>query len=692
MKKPPDQPELNFTGSPPAPAQDNTPPASRKPPAPPADPGPAALHTPSGRTAFQRLVDGNFLQYASYVICDRAIPCVEDGLKPVQRRILHSLHEKDDGRFIKVANVVGHTMQYHPHGDASITDALVAIVNRGYLIEGQGNFGNIHTGDGAAAPRYIECRLTPLARAELFNDAITDYTPSYDGRNKEPLLLPVKLPLLLMLGAEGIAVGLSTRILPHNFIELLEAQIAVLKRKPFRLLPDFQQGGLMDVAAYDKGNGKVRVRAAIQPRPPGKLAVTELPFGVTTESLIASIEDAVRRQKVPVKAITDFTSEKVEIELALKPDADPEKAMAALYAFTACETAISCRAIVLCDNRPVETDVDAIIAENTARLLRTLQRELELKQHNLQEECHAKTLAQIFIEHRLYKAIEACKTAAAVEQAVVTGLAPFRRQLRRDITPADIEMLLGIRIRRISLFDINKNRKDIEAILQELKQVAKNLASLKAYAIRYLSDLIKQQGAACQRRTRIADFGEIAVRELTARELEVFHDRENGYIGSGVKGESVLHCSPYDKLILAWDDGRYKAAPPPEKLFVGKNLAYLAQYDRNRLMTIVYTVDHFAYVKRFAYGGVIMEKEYRCAPEGARILLLTDQPVKEVYVKYAPAKGQKIHQQVFRLDQIAVKGVKAQGNRMTAKTIARLATDKPRWWDETQAAPAGVLL
>ncbi len=237
-----------------------------------------------------------------------------------------------------------------------------------------------------------------------------------------------------MLGAEGIAVGLSTRILPHNFIELLEAQIAVLKRKPFRLLPDFQQGGLMDVAGYDKGNGKVRVRAAILPRPPGKLSVTELPFGVTTESLIASIEDAVRRQKVPVKAITDFTSEKVEIELTLKPDADPEKAMAALYAFTACETAISCRAIVLHDNRPVETDVDAIIAENTARLLRTLQRELELKQHNLQEECHAKTLAQIFIEHRLYKAIEACKTAAAVEQAVVTGLAPFRRQLRRDIT------------------------------------------------------------------------------------------------------------------------------------------------------------------------------------------------------------------------------------------------------------------
>lgn len=690
MKKNTDQPELNFAGDQPPPAREKQPSATEPPATPP--PKTAARNEQPGHTAFQRLVDSNFLQYASYVICDRAIPAVEDGLKPVQRRILHSLHEKDDGRFIKVANIVGHTMQYHPHGDASITDALVTIVNRGYLIEGQGNFGNIHTGDGAAAPRYIECRLTPLARSELFNDAITDFIPSYDGRNKEPLLLPVKLPLLLMLGAEGIAVGLSTRIMPHNFIELLEAQIAILKRKPFQLLPDFQQGGLMDVAAYDKGNGKIRVRAAIQPRKPGKLVITELPYGVTTESLIASIEDAVRRQKVPVKAITDFTSEKVEIELALKPGADPEKAMAALYAFTACEASISCRAIVLRDNRPVETDVEAILQENTTRLLATLQRELELKQHNLQEELHTKTLAQIFIENRIYKAIESCKTADAVEKAIRTGLEPFRKQLRRDITPDDIEMLLGIRIRRISLFDINKNRQEIDAILLELQQTAKNLAGLKAYAIRYLSGLIKQYGQTCQRRTQITDFEEIAVRELTAKELEIFHDKENGYIGSGVKGDSVMHCSPYDKLILAWGDGRYKVITPPEKLFVGKNMLYLAQYDRNRLMTMIYTIDHFTYVKRFAYGGIIMEKEYLCTPEGAKVLLLTDQPVAEVFVKYAPAKSQRIHQQVFRLDQIGVKGVKANGNRMTAKTITRLATEKPRWWDESQATPDGALL
>ncbi|MCA1808212.1 MAG: DNA topoisomerase IV subunit A [Lentisphaerae bacterium] len=678
------QPELAFDG---AAAPDAAPVA-----------GTPAAETPAGRApdlghgAFQRLVDGNFLQYASYVICDRAIPCVEDGLKPVQRRIMHALHEKDDGRFVKVANIVGHTMQYHPHGDASITDALVALVNRGYLVEGQGNFGNIYTGDSAAAARYIECRLTSLAREEVFNDAVTDFVPSYDGRNREPLLLPVKLPLLLMLGAEGIAVGLSTRILPHNFKELLEAQIAIIQKKKFCILPDFPQGGLMDVSEYAKGNGKLRLRAVMDSRQPGKLVINELPFGVTTETLIASIEDAVRRQKVPVKGITDFTAEKVEVELVLKPDADPEKAMAALYAFTSCEVSISCRAIVLRANRPVETNVDDILIENTERLLQTLRRELELKKHNLLEDIHRKTLVQIFVENRIYKKIESCKTGAAVTKAVLDGLAPFRPQLTRDISAEDVEMLLGVRIRRISQFDIDKNRKDIEGILLELRQVEKNLGGLQAYAIRYLKRLLTEYGEPHGRCTRITGFGTIEVRELTARELEIFYDRQSGYFGYDVKGESVLHCSPYDKLIYVWDDCRYKVLQPPAKLFVGDRLLYLAKYDRECLVTLIYTMDHFTYVKRFSFGGVIMEKDYRCAPETSRSLLFADQPVDDVYLKYAPAKGQKIHQQLFALGRIAVKSVKAQGIRLTAKKIARLATDRPRWWNDDTAPPAGLML
>lgn len=644
-----------------------------------------------GHSVFQRLMDSNFLQYASYVICDRAIPAVEDGLKPVQRRILHSLNEKDDGRFIKVANIVGHTMQYHPHGDASITDALVAIVNRGYLIEGQGNFGNIHTGDSAAAARYIECRLTKLAREEVFNNAITEFTSSYDGRNKEPLILPVKIPLLLMLGAEGIAVGLSTKILPHNFKELLQAQIAIIKKQKFEIFPDFLQGGLMDVSEYNKGNGKVRVRAVIQAKEQNKLTITELPFGVTTESIINSIEDAVRRQKVPVKSITDFTSENVEIELTLKPDADKTKAIAALYAFTACETSISCRTIVLRNNRPVETNVEDILRENTEQLVKTLQLELELKKHNLLEEFHTKTLVQIFVENRIYKQIEECKTSDAVEKAIFKGLAPFRKKFNRDITKADVEMLLAVRIRRISLFDINKNRKELDNILQELEKVEKNLKSLKPYAIRYLTNLVKEYALDNKRKTKITGFDEIKVKELTAKELEIFYDKENGYVGHAVKGESIMHCSPYDKLIFVWDDCRYKVLQPPEKMFVGESLVYLEKYNRDHLMTLVYSLDHFAYVKRFKFGGVIMDKEYRCAPEGSKSLLFSDQPVEDVYVKYAPAKGQKIHQQMFHPSKTPIKGVKAQGNRMTAKKIAKLSTTKPRWWDESDESPSGVL-
>ena len=646
----------------------------------------------SGHGPLKELLDRNFLEYASYVICERAIPHLDDGLKPVQRRILHSLHERDDGRFTKVANVVGHCMQYHPHGDASIAEALVNLVNKGYLIEGQGNFGNIYTGDRAAASRYIECRLTDLARKQVFNKALTEYTPSYDGRNSEPVTLPSKLPLLLMLGAEGIAVGMSTRILPHNFPELLKAQIAILQKKPFEILPDFQQGGLMDVSEYNKGNGKVRVRACFEKRDERTLVVTELPFGTTTESLISSIEDGVRKKKVAIRSINDFTAEKVEIELKLATGTKPDKVLKSLYAFTSCENSVSSRVVVIRGNRPAEMSVDEVLRENTARLKQLLKAELEHRKGCLLDDLHNKTLVQIFVENRIYKRIEKCKTRGAVHQAVIDGLEPFADRLRRPVTREDVEMLLGVRIRRISLFDINKNKKDIEDILTELKQIEKNLASLVRYAVRYLKRLLKDYEGLYPRRTRKAAFSEIEVRKLTATELDIQYDKENGYIGTAVKGQSLLQCSSLDKLFLAWGDGRYRVVQPPDKLFVDKNLAYCDTPDRERVMTVIYTLDHFTYMKRFTIGGTIMNRDYRYAPEDANVLLFEIGTPDEVFVKYRPAKGQRIHQQVFHPADVAVKGVKSRGNQMTAKSIARLVTKKPSWWDEAVAGPKGMLL
>ncbi len=652
-----------------------------------------AIHQ-HGPGPLRTMMDRNFLEYASYVICDRAIPAMEDGLKPVQRRILWSLHENDDGRFTKVANIVGHSMQYHPHGDASITDALVNLTNKRYLIEGQGNFGNPLTGDPAAASRYIECRLTALARQEIFLDDLTAFVPNYDGRRKEPVTLPVKLPLLLMLGAEGIAVGMSTRILPHNFCELIEAQIAILEKKPFQVFPDFFQGGLMDVSEYEDGNGKVKLRARFDKDQRTRLVIREVPFGTTTESIISSIEDAVRKKKVPVRAINDFTSEQVEVELLLSPGTKPEKAIEALYAFTHCEVSISTRAVVIRKDRPVDSNVSEILRENTEQTVDVIRRELELRQHKLLEALQQKTLVQIFIENRIYKRIESCKTAEAVTAAVYAGLEPFKDRLQRPVTDEDIEMLLGVRIRRISLFDIEKHQKEIEGILKELEQIARNLKRLKSYVIRYLRDLIKQYGAEYGRKTEITTFGVIEVRELTATELKICYDAERGYLGHGVSGDTLFACSSYDKIIVFSQDGRYWVMSPPERFFVTGGLQLASKADREAVYTVAYTDKGtgFSYMKRFKTGGTILEKEYRCTSDEATVLLLEEGCPEAIYVKYKPSKGQRIHQQVFQPSDVPVKGAKARGNQMTAKRIARVATAKPRWWDEDAESHRGHLL
>lgn len=643
------------------------------------------------------LIDFNFLKYASYVICERAIPNVADGLKPVQRRILHALKEKDDGRFIKVANVVGHTMQYHPHGDASIGDALVTLTNKRYLIEGQGNFGNVFTGDRAAASRYIECRLTELARNELFNKDLTDFIGSYDGRNQEPVTLPSKLPLLLMLGAEGIAVGLSTSILPHNFIELLEAEIQIIQEKKkspaqINILPDFGTGGIMDVSEYNKGFGKVKVRARLEKQGPNKLLIKELPCIQTTESVISSIEEAVKRKKVQVRSISDFTAEKVEIEITLSQGADQDKTIKALYAFTKCETSVSSRIIVICNKRPVEMNTEQVLRENVRRLLDILRRELALKKHNLLEAFHSKTLIHIFVENRIYKQIEECKTYEAVIKAVLKGLEPFRPKLKRNVTRNDIEMLLGVRIKRISRFDIEKNRKDIEAILKELVEVEKNLKNLKSYVVNYLKSLIKKYKKAYPRRTKIDTFKALDVRKLTSNELSINIDSEKGFLGYSVKGESLLSCSSLDKLLIVKNDGTFVLMPPPATYYIDDNLIWCGIYKRDLIFTAVYTDWGVTYAKRFEIGGVIMNRNYEYIPEKAQLQLCKFGTPESIYVKYKSVKGLRIHQQEFKPEQVLIKGVKAKGKQMTSKIIDRIDTRTGRWWDKKLRSPKGLLI
>ncbi len=657
-------------------------------------PAPEAGGTGSGLRAagdgpLKRLMDDNFLQYAAYVIRDRAIPDLDDGLKPVQRRILYSLQQNDDGKFIKVANIVGYCMQFHPHGDASIEEALVGLANRQYFIERQGNFGNLLTGDPPAAARYIECRLTDLGRAELFNDDLTELVATYDGRKTEPVTLPAKLPLLLMLGAEGIAVGISTRILPHNFVELLEAQIAILNRNAFSVLPDFPQGGLMDAGAYDSGRGHVLVRARIEKKDARTLVIREIPVGTTTDTLTASIEDAARKGRIKIKNINDFTAEHAEIELHLPPEQDLDRATEALFAFTQCQVQIPSRIVVIRGSKPVEMDVPSILRYSTSRLVGILRRELQRKRRNLTEEMHRKILVRLFVENRIYKKIETCDSTTAVHDAVLEGLLPFRGELQRDITHEDVDGLLGIAIRRISLFDLQKNRNEIEQLRGELGEVDQNLSGIVPYAIRYLRGLLRKHGADYPRRTRLATFGEISERELTAGALTVNYDRAKGYIGHKITGEPLIACSPLDRLLLVWKDGRCKVVPPPEKLFVDATLIYCAILDRERVLTVVFELDFFTYYKKFMIGGLITNRESRLAPRGANIRFFADSIPPVLYVRYAKDPRSKIRQQRFAVERQPLRSRDAKGSILTANTIEYVGSEKAPDWNDTLTGPPG---
>lgn len=685
---------------------------------------PAAGLTGSG--PMRELFDFNFRQYSAYVICSRAIPAVEDGLKPVQRRIMHSLWEKDDGRYTKVANIVGHAMQYHPHGDASIGDALCVLANKlwgegkGYLIDGQGNYGSLLTGMPHAATRYIECRLTELARKEIFNKKTTSFVPNYDGRKEEPVYLPAKIPLLLMLGADGIAVGLSTAILPHNFIELLEAEIACIQKKPFQLYPDFQLGGTLDVSDYQDGLGKIKVRAKIEKEDKNKLIITELPWGETTDSLAESIEEAIKKKKVPVRKLHDLTNDTVKIELELQTGESQEKAIVALYAFTNCEKSLSSRPIVLDAGRPKLMTISEIVRKNVERLMELTKREQEIRLGELDDLYHARTLDRIFIEERIYKRIETEKTMEGVKKAIITGFDPFLKELRRGIVDEDIDRLLKIPIRRISQFDIDKNREEIEGIEKEEAQVRDNIEHLRSFVVKYLKGLIKEYAKKYPRCSKIESgaFKEVDVRAITASELTIKWDKENNFVGSGLRnGDELFKCSSLDELIFVWKDGRFKKTQPEDKIFVDKNLLAVIRYNQEkdreaREFTVVYEEGGygFSYIKRFRFGGLIRNKDYRLAPEKpkSKILFFQEGCPDTIYVKFKPAKNQKIHQQYFLpkeqvkrvnpetkkledQDVVAVRAAGTKGKQLTTKPIARISSSKGSWWDDKEAPSKGIL-
>ncbi len=624
----------------------------------------------------KKLYDTNFLEYASYVIKDRAIPDIRDGLKPVQRRILHSLFKMDDGKFNKVANVVGHCMQYHPHGDASIYSALVVLANKELFIEKQGNFGNVLTGDPASAARYIECRLLSFARKVLYSPEITEYIPSYDGRNKEPVSFPAKIPVVLIQGAEGIAVGMSTRILPHNFAEVCEAVVSSLNGEAFELFPDFPGGGILDASDYQDGRGKVLVRARLDTSDPKRIVIREIPYGTTTESLITSIENAARKGKIKIGSITDFTAENIEIEIKLPRAIHTADMVDALYAFTDCETSISVNLLVIRDNVPTLMTVSEVVRYHAQHLLDVLKAELHVEEGHLKDTLHARTLERIFIEERIYKDIEEMTSQETVLQAVLDGFVPFKKEIKRDVTREDVERLLKIPIRRISLYDINKARREIEEIQSRLKGVRGRLKNLKGYAVSFLKEIIADNGVNFPRKTEVTSFNKIDVREAARRDLDLFYDDTTGYLGTEVKTGSVLFkVSSYDKILVMRKNGIYSVVNIPGKLFVDKGIYFCGLADKESLSPLVFSVlyrnieNKYIYLKRFKVEKYITDKSYVFVPEKSRILKLTIKEDVEVVIQYKPKPRVKILEERSPLRTYLVKSVKANGVRLSTKEI-----------------------
>lgn len=623
-----------------------------------------------------KIFEKNFLEYASYVIKDRAIPDIRDGLKPVQRRILHSLFEMDDGKFHKVANVVGHCMKYHPHGDASIYEALVQLAQKNLLIDTQGNFGNLLTGDVASAARYIECRITPFAREILFHKNITEFTDSYDGRNREPVFFPAKVPLVLILGIDGIAVGMSTSILPHNFHEVVRAVQAVLRGERPVLYPDFVQGGLLDVSEYRDGLGKVRIRARLDVSDPKRIVVRELPYGVTTEKLIASLEAASNKGKIKIAEINDYTAEQVEIEIRLPKGVYAKDVVDSLYAFTLCEVSYSVNLLVIKDHKPTLMTVSEVLDHHAGQLVGILEKELKFEERELKDLLHARTLEQIFIEERIYKSIEEMKTAEAVTQAVIQGFEPFQSQIKRPVTPEDVERLLKIPIRRISLYDMSKLRKEIQEIKARLKEIREHLSDLTGYAIGWLDGVLQKTAGRFDRKTEIASFERVVPQKVAVRDKKLRYDPETGHLGIGLSsGTVVAEVSDVDKVLLIDRNAVWTVLKVPQRLFVGKDLLYVGLANKEQLAATVFSLayrkssDGLPYLKRFVIDSWILGKKYPLLPEDGVPLALTTR--QDLYVKLDFRQRSLIQtrRELAPLSEFRIKNPSAQGKRLATKEV-----------------------
>lgn len=620
----------------------------------------------------------NFLYYASYVIKDRAIPDLEDGLKPVQRRILHALFEADDGKFHKVANIVGSTMKYHPHGDASIYSALVVLANKDLFIDKQGNFGNLYTGDEASAARYIECRVNSLAREVFYNPKITEYAESYDGRNREPVVFPAKLPVVILTGAEGIAVGMSTRILPHNPLEVIDAEIATLRGKSFQLFPDFPTGGIIDASEYEDGQGKVRVRATLDTSDPKRIVIKDLPYGVTTESLIASMEKATKTGRLKIAEITDYTTEKVEIEIKLARGVYSQETVDALYAFTQCEQSISCNLLVIKDAHPTQMTLTQVVQHHAKSLVAVLKKELELEIRELLDEIHARTLERIFIEERVYKTIENKKTHEAVNKAVLDGLKPFQPEIKREVLPEDVERLLKIPIRRISLYDIERAKAEMDRLKARLKEAKYNLAHITDYAVAFLEGVKTRLGPDWKRKSILESFEKVDVKEAAKRDVALRYDRQTGYLGTSVAtGDFLFNVSPFDRILVIRRNGIYSIMDLPERIFVDREMAYCRVADKEALSKIVFTAVYrdnktgYGYIKRCQIEAWIIDRDYQLIPEEAQLLWFTSEPKKSFTLHYEARARQRITSENFKIETYAIKGLKAQGVRLSTRDTVR---------------------
>ncbi len=646
-----------------------------------------------------------FLDYASYVILERAVPAIYDGLKPVQRRILHSMKDLDDGRYNKVANIVGHTMQYHPHGDASIADAMVQVGQKELLIDTQGNWGNILTGDRAAASRYIEARLSKFALEVVFSPKVTDWQLSYDGRKKEPVHLPVKFPLLLAQGAEGIAVGLSTKILPHNFIELMNASIQHLKGKKYTLYPDFQTGGIIDIQAYNDGyrGGKIRVRAKISQLDKNTLVINEIPYGTTTSGLIENILKANEKGKIKIKKIEDNTAASVEIIIHLPAGISPDKTIDALYAFTDCESSISPLGCVIIDNKPHFIGVSEMLSLSTDHTVTLLKKELEVQLEEFENQWHSASLERIFIENRIYRDIEEENTWEGVLEAINNGLKPHISILKRPVVEEDLVKLTEIRIKRISKFDIDKAQQKIDALEGDIAEVKNHLTHLVDYAINYFTHLIKTYGKGKERKSEIRIFDDVDAKKVVVRNQKLYLNRTEGFIGTTLKKDEYLcDCSDIDDIIVFTKEGKMQVVKVDSKVFVGKDIIHAAIFKKNDTRTIYNMIykdgkNGSSFIKRFAVKGVTRDKIYdltQGSPESMVYYFSANPNGEAEVVSILLRNTGKVKKLKWDLDfaDLQIKGRGVRGNIVTKYNILRVefkekgvSTLKPRkiWFDET---------